>query len=370
MKVKMTTAESCMLRTLHQIGEIKVSEIIQNKKKYPGFAKFPPATLYRHAKRPLDGSQDGPKQYTNRGRKRKLNAYDLRQIKRQIAVLREERGTFSSCELQESCDLHMISNSAFRRALHRLGYGYRRTRKKGLLSNADVRNRLRYVRKLKRLYKGQNEGTLKLWTEQINMYLDGVGFEFKANPYEHARTPKAREWRLKNEGLKKGCTTKGKKEGSTQVKFMVGIAHRKGVIMCEPIKRRMNGSYFSEMIRDKFPEPLGNDNRVKRILQDGDPSQNSKKAMGAFVCIGAVVFEIPARSPDLNPIENLFHLVRRNLQQEARNKKITEETIEGFTQRVYRNLQSFDSSIIDKIIETMPKRLDMIIKARGQRIKY
>ena len=47
-----------------------------------------------------------------------------------------------------------------------------------------------------------------------------------------------------------------------------------------------------------------------------------------------------------------------------------EETIEEFTQRVSSNLQSFDSGIIDTIIETMPKRLDMILKARGQRIKY
>ena len=71
MKVKMTLAESYMLRTLHQIGEIKVLNIIQHKKKYPGFAKFPPATMYRHAKKPLDGSKDEPKRFLNRGRRKK-----------------------------------------------------------------------------------------------------------------------------------------------------------------------------------------------------------------------------------------------------------------------------------------------------------
>ena len=49
-----------MFMTLHQIGETKVSDIIQNKKKHPRFAKFSLSTVYRHARKPLDGSQHKP----------------------------------------------------------------------------------------------------------------------------------------------------------------------------------------------------------------------------------------------------------------------------------------------------------------------
>jgi hypothetical protein len=42
---------------------------------------------------------------------------------------------------------------------------------------------------------------------------------------------------------------------------------------------------------------------------DNDPSQTSKVARKAMQKIEAEFHEIPARSPDLNLIENLFHLV-------------------------------------------------------------
>ena len=56
---------------------------------------------------------------------------------------------------------------------------------------------------------------------------------FKTNPLDQARAPKAREWRKKNEGLEIGCTAKGKKEGSVNSNFMVGISYNGGVVLCE-----------------------------------------------------------------------------------------------------------------------------------------
>ena len=69
--------------------------------------------------------------------------------------------------------------------------------------------------------------------------------------------------------------------------------------MCERITWRMNGKYFSKMIKPKFPEALEEtiNPRAKRILQDADPAQNSRKTSRAFTSIGAKVFKIPARSP-------------------------------------------------------------------------
>ena len=237
----------------------------------------------------------------------------------------------------------------------------------------DTVKRLSFVRKIHGLYKNIEGGSTILWTEQINMYIDGVGFEYKRNPYELSKTPTAREWRLQNEGLRRGCTTKGKKEGSTQVKFMVGISYKRGIVLCEPITERMNAKYFANMIREKFPTSLGpgtKTNELMRILQDGDPTQNSKKAMQAFVSIGTTIFSIPPRSPDLNPIENLFNSIRRNLREEAHNKRITEESMEEFTARVVHTLKLYDPQKVDDIIDSMPKRLKLIEKVRGQRIKY
>ena len=40
--------------------------------------------------------------------------------------------------------------------------------------------------------------------------------------------------------------------------------------------------------------------------------------------LGCRMFAIPPRSPDINPIENIFHLVRRQLQDDALKKQNNE----------------------------------------------
>ena len=56
---------------------------------------------------------------------------------------------------------------------------------------------------------------------------------------------------------------------------------------------------------------------------DNDPSQTSKVARKAMEKIEAEFHKIPARSPDLNPIENLFHLLKKRLENEAIENNIT-----------------------------------------------
>ncbi len=45
---------------------------------------------------------------------------------------------------------------------------------------------------------------------------------------------------------------------------------------------------------------------------NNDPSQRSKTAWKAMNKAGATLFTIPSRSPDLNPIDNLFHVVKKS----------------------------------------------------------
>ena len=103
---------------------------------------------------------------------------------------------------------------------------------------------------------------------------------------------------------------------------------------------------------------------------DGCPRQNSKMAMRAIEKVGAKVFRIPARSPDLNPIENFFHLVSVKLNNDAIEKKITKESIQEFSSRVRESMQNFSSDEMDKIIDSMDKRITAVAKVHGQRIKY
>ena len=244
----------------------------------------------------------------------------------------------------------------------------RNKRRKGILTENDTKLRLQFAKRAKKMLSDD------IWCKKISFYLDGAGFIHKVNPCENARRRSGKTWRKKNEGLSLHCTSAGSREGDggRVAKFMVSIAYGRGVTMCELFEKRLCGKSFSEFVKEYFPpcfqespNPEG-----KLFLQDGDPSQKSALAMDALAEIGGRKFAIPPRSPDMNPIENVFHLTKRRLRKEAVLEGITHEQYNKSVCRVKRTLKSTSIDLIDNIIGSMNKRMDMVIKAKGQRIKY
>ena len=86
--------------------------------------------------------------------------------------------------------------------------------------------------------------------------------------------------------------------------------------------------------------------------------------------IGAVQFSIPPRSPDCNPIENMFSWVERRLTHDAIELNITHETFPEFSARVKQTMESCPVEFIDKLIDSMPGRMLKIIGTKGRRLRY
>jgi len=96
----------------------------------------------------------------------------------------------------------------------------------------------------------------------------------------------------------------------------VAIASGKVVILKVPYKN-ITGEFFATFISEHFNLTFANagpkaDGR-RLFVMDNDHSQTSCK-LGLEEIEGSF-HEIPPRSPDLNPIENIFHLVKRYLDQ-------------------------------------------------------
>ena len=236
----------------------------------------------------------------------------------------------------------------------------------GTVSKVDEEKRLKFAQKSDKLPP-------TFWSEGISFYLDGTGWVHKTNPSQYARTLRTRTWKKRGESLHRECTSKGKKEGvgGKMAKFMVAIAHNKGVIKCYHYDS-INGEVFASFIKEHFPAMFQNSSnpKGKLFLQDGDPSQNSKLAMDAMDAVGCRLFKIPPRSADLNPIENTFHLIGKVIQKEAIEKNITKETYVQFCKRTKAHDLAFSPEIIDRTIESMPRRIKEVIKVRGRRTKY
>ena len=95
---------------------------------------------------------------------------------------------------------------------------------------------------------------------QIAFYLDGVGFQYRANLFNQAGAPKAHDWCQRGEGLDHGCPAKGKKEGAVNCDFMVGV------VLCE--------QYFGVMTIAKMFGIV--DNSFEQVFQK---SVNSKRRL-------------------------------------------------------------------------------------------
>lgn len=350
---------SLVLRYLHQErGEslMRLTEL------YPQFKR---TTIYRHMKKPINQMEIQHKK--SPGRPRKVTAREERRIDTAIRKLREVKGNFSGTDIRNECEMFHIAPRTFRRVLNRMGYKFRQCRKKGILSEEDTVKRLAFARKCQTLPRD-------FWKTGISFYLDGVSFVYKTNPNRTARTSRTRTWMRKGDTLKRHCTAKGRKEGTNgrTVHFLCAIAYGRGFIECYQYSGHIDGEKCKEFIESRFPEMFENsaNTRGKLFLQDGDPSQNSRLAIDAMNSTGCRLFKIPARSPDLNPIENAFHNIRRTLSKQAIDGGLTNESYQKFCQRVRRTILNYSAEVIDRTIESMPKRVDLVIKNKGLRTKY
>ena len=66
------------------------------------------------------------------------------------------------------------------------------------------------------------------------------------------------------------------------------------------------------------------------FVMDNDPSQTSRAAKLALEDIEGSFHEIPPQSPDLNPIENIFHLVKLYSDCEAICRNVVRESFDEF----------------------------------------
>jgi hypothetical protein len=354
---------SIYIRYLHQHGKVCGKELL---KKFPQFSR---RSIYRHASLPVvEIMEDRRKQ--NKGRPKLITPRHSRRLLACVKQLRRiEQGVFNSVHLQEEAHLQHVSNRTVRRVLNSNGYRYRQCRKKGQLTEEDLKVRLKFARTIKRKKLPES-----FWKEGIAFYLDGVSFVHKTNPCAHAKSVRSRTWRLKSEGLSINCTGKGKKEGTggSVAKFMVAIAYMRGVIAVHQYTGHINGEKFADIVHSKFNNMFADSaNPTGRyFVQDNDPSQNSSVAKQAFVDVNAHLFKIPPRSPDLNPIENIFHLAAKKIKSDGKKLNIQTESFVQFSQRCKQALLEFPSVVIDNTVSSMNIRIDLVIKGKGQRTKY
>lgn len=114
-------------------------------------------------------------------------------------------------------------------------------------------------------------------------------------------------------------------------------------------------------LKDWFP----NGERVT-FMQDGAPCHTAKSIKDFLASENIPLLEWPGNSPDMNPIENLWELVKRKVSAEiiTTKQKLTERLIEVWCRDP--EVQALTSQCIN----SMPRRVKALLKSKGTSTKY
>src|SRR5215469_2041447 len=175
-------------------------------------------------------------------------------------------------------------------------------------------------------------------------------------------------WKKAGEALNERLVNGTVKFGGGSL-MMWGCMLWDGVGYACKIDGRMDGELYTRILQDELQESLnyyGKDPSSIIFQQDNDPKHKSKVATTWLKDQGFKVLSWPAQSPDLNPIEHLWtHLKRKLADYEDPPNGILE--LWGRVEKEWDNIRS---EVCQNLIESMPRRVEAVLKAKGGYNKY
>ena len=135
------------------------------------------------------------------------------------------------------------------------------------------------------------------------------------------------------------------------------------------VQGRMDAQQYCEILDDGLLESMEKlEIPLEEAIfqQDNDPKHTSKKAEKWMESNGINVMTQPAQSPDLNPIEHLWSHVKRKLKEYEEPPKGVHELWE----RLVVEWNAIPAEVCQNLIESMPRRISAVIKAKGGPTKY
>lgn len=125
----------------------------------------------------------------------------------------------------------------------------------------------------------------------------------------------------------------------------------------------MNSERYMNVLESNIPQisaQLGNTSTW--LLMDDNATCHRSRAVNLFKSeAGIRTISWPARSPDLNPIENVWSLLKRNVRRSLQHHFDLND-LQSLLQREWARL---DQQTINRLIDSMPARIGRVIELRG-----
>jgi transposase len=279
------------------------------------------------------------------GRPKVTTSADDRFIKRCVTV----NPFISSNDIkQELPFLRCHSRTISRRLSDKFGLKSRRAAKKPLLTAIQRKNRLNFCTKYK-------NWTTDMWRKVT--FSDESTFQ-QFGSYRHwVRRPVGARYVPR-------YTTPTIKHPQKQMVWGCFSAVGRGSLYFINTKDTVNADRYIDILSSKLKTSM-TIACTTVFQQDNAPAHTAKTVKKWFKDNGVEVLDWPGNSPDLNPIENLWKILKRKLAQKA-PKNMTD--VRYWITKVW--CTEISPELCQSLVNSMPKRICDVIKNKGYSTKY
>lgn len=254
---------------------------------------------------------------------------------------------------------HALHRSTISRILQKQGIHSCKPRVKPFLDSKQAKNRLNWARQMHKMEVG------KLSNLRTIIFTDESTFEVG----EDSSAP--RVLRKEGEAYLPQHLKPSFKSGRTSVSVWGAISYDcKGPLVFLPKGERLTAAgYITGILNQQglqFYEEVTEKHGFAVWQQDGAPCHTAKSVMQWMRDTGVEVLPWPAQSPDLNPIENVWAIMKARISK--RKHRIT--TVEALEAALKAEWDQLSLEDIQPIVGSMEERIKSAITQQGKSLKY
>lgn len=266
-----------------------------------------------------------------------------------IVRLSKKNARLNAPEIRNELNLTEISSRTIQRRLDDAGLYGRRPAFKPWISSKNIKERLEFAKR--HVNWTSNDWKAILWSDESKFNLfnnDGKGY---------VRRPKNKRFDSK-------YTVGTVKFGGGHICVWGCFSWHSVGPICR-IEGKMDQLQYREILSNTMLPHFKQDMpRESQFQHDNDPKHTAKLVKQWLVDNEIPVMKWPAQSPDLNPIENLWGEVERRI----RGCKF--HNSDQLFRVVNQEWNLLPKTLIEKLVESMPRRCQAVIDAKGYSTKY
>lgn len=293
------------------------------------------------------------KTHNSAGRKKILSPQNITYAVTQLTTNKTKSIKNLTQNLQEHNGIK-VSRQTLSRELHNAGLRSTTKKKKPAISQKNRKERLAFA-------KSHKDWTVDDWKRVV------FSDETKINRF--GSDGKSWTWIREGERSLQPRNVKATIKGGGGSLMVWGCITAGGVGYLADIEGIMDQNLYLDILKTDLRKTIdwyGIDEEKMIFMQDNDPKHTAKKVKNYLSEQEFKLLSWPAQSPDLNPIENCWSYLKAQLY--AYDKQAN--GLKELWERLEVEWEKIKVDYIEKLYESMPRRMSLCIKAKGYWTKY